>query len=192
MTLLELYRSLKGQGADRECAHALLTQAHWFAGNADFDPKTGDVLPQALTPFLAKLAKPVPAVPLRDRVWRITEHARPSVERLMQTLNETPRREHALLPVRSVRELDASSFIKLSNRPGRTIREKLAGKPYLQAIRRFQSIDLPENRLLKAFLIRLVELLGLRRDYLGEQEDELLPRVHSWLLSDEGKAIGCW
>lgn len=192
MTLLELYGSLKGQGADRERAHALLTQAHWFASNANFDPKTGDVLPQALTPFLAKLAKPVPSGPLQDRVWRITEHARPSVERLIHTLNESPRREHALLPVRSVRELDASSFIKLSNRPGRTIREKLAGNHYLQAVRRFQSIDLPENRLLKAFVTRLVELLELRRDCLGEQEDELLTRVHSWLLSDEGKAIGRW
>lgn len=191
-TIFELYRSFKGQGGDSEHTHSVLTQAHWFASHADFDPKTGEALPQELTTFLAKLAKPVPAVPLRDRVWRITEHARPAVERLMQTLNETPRREHALLPVRSVRELDAGSFIKLSNRPGRTIREKLAGKPYLQAVRRFQSIDLPENRLLKAFLTRLVELLEFRRDYLGEQEDELVPRGHSWLLSDEGKAIGRW
>jgi hypothetical protein len=192
MNLLKLYLSLKGNVSDCKCARALLTQAHWFASNVDFDPKTGDALPQALTSFLVKLAKPVPAAPLRDRLWRISEHARPAVERLTQTLNETPRREHALLPVRSVRELDACSFIKLSNRPGRTIREKLAGKPYLDAVRRFQSIDLPENRLLKAFLTRLVELFCLRRDYLGEQEDELLPRVHSWLLSDEGKAIGRW
>ena len=98
------------------------------------------------------------------------------MERLIHTLNESPRREQALLPVCAVRELDANNFIKLSNRPGRNIREKLAGKPYLQAVRRFQSVNFPENRLLKAFAIRLAELLELRRDCLSEQEDELLPR----------------
>ena len=54
-------------------------------------------------------------------------------------LTKVLRREQALLHVHAVRELDANSFIKLSNLPGRNIREKLAGKPYLQAVRRFQS-----------------------------------------------------
>ena len=77
-----------------------------------------------------------------------------------------------------MRELDANSFIKLSNRPGRTIREKLASKQYMQAVCRFQFIDLPENRLLKAFLRHLAELLELRRDCLGH-EDELLQKIQS-------------
>ena len=81
------------------------------------------------------------------------------------------------MPIHAVRELDANSFIKLSNRPGRTIREKLAGKPHMQAVRRFQSVDLPENRLLKAFVRHLVELLEFRLDYLGH-EDEILPKYN--------------
>ncbi|MBN0509430.1 DNA-binding protein, partial [Pseudomonas aeruginosa] len=116
-------------------------------------------LPKSLSGFLAKVAQPEASEITRDRLWRITEHCRASVERLFHSLNESPRREHALLPVHAVRELDANSFIKLSNRPGRTIREKLAGNPYIQAVRRFQSVDLPENRLLKAFAIRLAEML---------------------------------
>lgn len=192
MTFLELYQSQKTQGAKRETARTLLKQTHWFTVNAEFDPKTGESLPQALSAFLVKVARSTTDGVLRDRLWRITDHSRASVERLFRALHASPRREHALLPVRAVRELDANSFIKLSNRPGRNIREKLAGKPYLQAVRRFQSVNLPENRLLKACVIRLAELLELRVDCLREQEDELLPKIHSWLRSDEAQAIARW
>jgi len=177
MSLIELYQSQKTQGASREHARTLLRQTHWFTINAEFDPKTGESLPQALSAFLAKVARTETDGAIRDRLWRIVEHSRDSVERLFRALNASPRREQALLPVRAVRELDANSFIKLSNRPGRTIREKLAAKPYLQAVRRFQSIDLPENRLLKAFATRIADLLVLRRDCLSEQEDERFIRV---------------
>jgi hypothetical protein len=192
MSLKVLYQSARTDGANGETARQLLAQSHWFTVNAEFDPKTGDALPQALSAFLAKVAKPKPNGKTQDRLYRLTEHVRPALDRLFRTLNESPRREHAIMPVRAVRELDASSFIKLSTRPGRNIREKLAGKPYLQAVRRFQSLNLPENRLLKAFVSRLVELLKLRSDVLGEPEDELLPRIESWLLSDEARAIGNW
>jgi hypothetical protein len=191
MSLLELYNALSSAGKSGENARALLEQEHWFAVNAEFDPKTGSALPQALSAFLAKVAHPEPDGTTRDRLWRITEHSRASVERLFHALNESPRREQALLPVHAVRELDANSFIKLSNRPGRTIREKLAGKPYLQAVRRFQSVNLPENRLLKVFVRRLEQALELRRKCLN-QEDPLLPKIQSWLRSDEAQAIGYW
>jgi len=192
--LYELYESQKSRDENYKNAQALLQQTHWFTVNAYFDPKTGEALPQALSVFLKKVAKMPPATTptiLHDRLWRITDHARSSVERLFRSLNESPRREHAMLPLRAVRELDANSFIKLSNRPGRTIREKVAGRPYLQAVRRFQSVNLPENRLLKAFVTRLSELLELRRDCLKE-EDDLLPKIESWLLSDEAQALDRW
>ena len=188
ITLQKVYTAYK---AKEKYARTLLGQLSWFCRIADFDPKTGLALPQALTGFLAKVTQPANDFLVLDRLWRITEHGRASVERLFRSLNESPRREQALLAVHSVRELDANSFIKLSNRPGRTIREKLAGKPYMQAVRRFQSIDLPENRLLKAFVRQLAELLELRRDCLGH-EDELLQKIQSWLRSDEAQSIGKW
>ncbi len=192
MTLIELYQSQATDGGTGENARALLKQTHWFTDNADFDPKTAEALPQVLSAFLYRVTRSGNPAPLHDRLWRITEHARPSVERLFRALNESPRREHALLPVRAVRELDANSFIKLSNRPGRNIREKLAGKPYLQAVRRFQSVNLPENRLLKTFVTRLAELLELRQNCLDGEEDELLPKIQSWLLSEEAQTIARW
>jgi hypothetical protein len=192
MTLSELYKSQGTEGLTGEISREVLIQTHWLTVNAEFDPKTGEALPQALSAFLAKVADLKPRDRMQDRLYRITEHARPAVERIFRTLNESPRREHALLPVRAVRELDAGSFIKLTTRPGRNIREKLSGKPYLQAVRRFQSVDLPENRLLKAYVSRLGDLLELRQKYLDESEDELLPRIQLWLSSDEAKVIGRW
>lgn len=180
--------------AEEEYARAVLRQRDWYCRIAEFDPKTGEALPQCLSSALAKIAGYTLLNDdgvIKDRLWHIVEHCRNSVERLLHLLNESPRREHALLPVHAVRELDANSFIKLSNRPGRTIREKLAGKPYMQAVRRFQSVDLPENRLLKALVRHLAELLELRRDCLG-QEDEILPKIQTWLRSEEVQAIGNW
>lgn len=193
MTLIELYQSQGKEGQNGENSRALLAQTHWFTVNSEFDPKTGEALPQALSAFLAKVAWSASAgTRCHDRLWRITEHARPSVKRLFRALSESPRREQALLPVHAVRELDANSFIKLSNRPGRNIREKLAGKPYLQAVRRYQSVNIPENRLLKAFVTRLEELLELRQDCLGEVEDDLLSKIQLWLRSSDAHAIARW
>ena len=180
--------------AEEENARAMLMQGDWYCRIAEFDPKTGDALPQCLSSALSRIAGYTSSnndTVIKDRLWRIVEHCRNSVERLFHVLNESPGREHALLPVHSVRELDANSFIKLSNRPGRTIREKLAGKPYMQAVRRFQSVDLAENRLLKAFARHLGEMLELRRDCLSH-EDELLPKIQTWLRSEEAQVIGNW
>lgn len=193
-TLQNIYTGFRDQQGNHDIMPALLRQVDWFSGIAEFDPKSGKALPQSLSAVLTKMARYAPPTAgqlIRDRLWRVTDHSRIAVECLLRALNESPRREHALLPVHAVRELDANSFIKLSNRPGRNIREKLAGKPYLQAVRRFQSVNLPENRLLKAFVMRLAELLELRRDCLG-QEDELLPQIQAWLRSDEAKEIARW
>jgi hypothetical protein len=194
VTLPTLYAEYQDAKEPRALARRLLEQSDWFCCIAEFDPKTGDAMPQSLSSVLAKISRYAPSAPggiVRDRLWRILEHSRAALERLFHALNESPRREQALLPVRAVRELDATSFIKLSNRPGRNIREKLAGNPYLQAVRRYQSVDLPENRLLKAFVLHLAELLELRRDCLGH-EDELLGTLHAWLVSDEARGISRW
>ncbi|MDR2596001.1 MAG: DUF2357 domain-containing protein [Treponema sp.] len=195
MTLIELYRSYEEEekaGKKDGASHDFLEQMNWFYVNAKFDPKTNKPLPQPLSTFLAKMAEPDDGI-IHDRLWRIADHARESVKRVFRSLNESPRRKQELLPVRAVRELDVNSFIKLSNRPGRNIREKLKDKPYLYAVRRFQSIDLPENRLLKEFVTRLAELFELRYDCLKEkEEDELLPKIKSWLLGDKAKSIGRW
>ena len=61
----------------------------------------------------------------------------------------------------------------------------------MQAVRRYQSADLPQNRLVKEFVTQLAERLELRKMYLGH-EDELLGTIYRWLRSDEAQAISRW
>ena len=50
MTLIELYADFRNKDwMGHEVARALLGQTHWFTVNAEFDPKTGEALPQALS-----------------------------------------------------------------------------------------------------------------------------------------------
>jgi hypothetical protein len=95
------------------------------------------------------------------------------------------------MPIRAVRELNASSFIALTRRPGRTVREKLADKPYMQAVRRFQSVDLPQNQLFKEFVIQLAELLDSRSRLVGVQ-DTLTEIIRKWLKTEPASEISPW
>lgn len=194
MKLVDFYISFKKNDEVSNKMRSVLLLTDWLSLNADFDPKSEELIPQSLSDFLYKInqVKTEESNILRDRLWRIIKHSRSSIERLLNSLNTSPRRDQALLPIYAVRELDSNSFIRLCNRPGRNIREKLAGNPYLQSVRRFQSTDIPENRLLKAFVSRLAEMLELRQYYLEEDEDELYLKIQRWLRSDEAKKIGAW
>lgn len=164
-------------------------QINWFLSVAEFDPKIGDPLPCSLSAFLEKVNMYKPSD--TDRLQRIVDHCRDSLKHLFINLNENPKREHEFLPVRAIKELDASSFISLSRRPGRNVREKLASDPYLIAPKRYMSVDLPENQLLKEFAIRLSEILEFKQKYLNKT-DELLPAIYKWLHSDEAESISKW
>lgn len=191
MNLREVYRAFDEDSEAGALARLLLDQQHWYASTAEFDPKTGDALPLSFDTVLRRHADTVETTNIRDRLWRIVDHSRASIERIFGSLSENPRREQAILPIRDVRELNATSFIALSRRPGRNVREKLAGKPYMQAVRRYQSVDLPQNRLVKEFVTQLADLLELRKKHLGH-EDELLGTIYRWLRTDEAQAISRW
>ena len=194
MILEQIYRNFPKDTIEGEKARMLLFQTHWFTSIAEFDPRTAEALPQTLSAVLWKISSDSldSSGGLKDRLWRITQHVRSSLENLFRELNESPRREHAILPIRAVRELDTTSFMAVARRPGRNIREKLAGKPYMLAVRRIQSVDLPENQLLKTFSEQLLELLELRSECLGERPDELIDNIYAWLQTDEAQSISYW
>ena len=197
MNLEDLYAGIGADTPQGDRCRALLRQTHWFSGVVETDPRTGLAMPLPLSTTLRRIRElpepwsPESGSPPDDRLWRIAEHARPALKALLHNLGTSPARERAVLPIRAVRELDQASFMSLSRRPGRTVREKLASKPYLQAVRRYQSIDIPQNRLLKAFCVRLSELLLLRERTFNYQDD-LLVRIDSWLRSPEADEIGRW
>ena len=170
----------------------VLEQTHWFVSHAEFDPRSGDALPQNLSTFLHKASAPLEPRPLKDRLWRIVDHCENAVRKIIRDLNESPRREHTEMHVRYVRELDVNSFIKLSQRPGRNFRQKLANKPYLSAVRRYQSIDLPENRLLKEFVVQITELLEHRENHIGDDLGEFYDHISRWIRSETADLISKW
>jgi hypothetical protein len=197
MNLREVYRAYGEDSETGARARQLLEQQHWYSSVAEFDPKTGDALPLGFDTVLRRQAdlhrqaNGPETTSVRDRLWRIVDHSRASVDRIFGSLSESPRREQAILPIRDVKELNATSFIALNRRPGRNVREKLAGRPYMQAVRRYQSVDLPQNRLVKEFVTQLADRLEFRKTHL-RHEDELLGTIYRWLRSDEAQAISRW
>jgi hypothetical protein len=191
MNLPELYRLAAQEGSFGDRARQVREQLDWFAGLVEFDPKSGDCLPVGVGTLLSRAANRQQQGVTRDRLWRIIEHSRTSIHRILKQLAEEPRREQTMLHIRSVRSLDPGSFAALSRRPGRNIREKLADKPVMLAPRTYQSLDLPQNRLLKEFLVRIADLIEIRKNTLGE-DDELLADIRRWLRSDEAMSISRW
>jgi len=207
MDLGEIYAGFQQPGE----AQQLLLLQHWYSSVAQFDPITGEPQPLSLAELLHRAADPelneqvqallAPSgaqsvmppqgVEYRDWLWRIADHATIAFTRITAALNESPQRTHAEMPLRNVRELDGASFIAMNRRPGRTAREKLAAHPTLPAVRRYQSVDLPQNHLVKAFAMQMVPLLELRKAALGH-EPELLETLVRWLRSDEAQAIARW
>ncbi|MGN8980494.1 MULTISPECIES: DUF2357 domain-containing protein [unclassified Collinsella] len=191
MNLEELYRGYAEGGNERKRSEGLLSQTHWISSLVDFDPKTGKALPVNFTELLRRSCSIDSDEFPKDRFWHLLEHSRRAVTRIMDNLSEEPRRENAYMPIRSVRELDTASFVALSRRPGRNIREKLSDKPYMQAAHHYQSVDTPENQLFKAYVKRIAEILELRKETL-ESNDPLLPRIKRWLKTDDALSISRW
>lgn len=189
--IVEFYNSFKKNDGDGNKMRSALLQRDWLSTNVCFDPKTGELLARPLSEFLRKISQPKDGA-LHDRLWRIAEHSRASIDRILNSLNKTLKRKHGLLPIHSARYLDSNSFIWLSRRSGRNIREKLAGTPHIKAVRRFQSVDVLENRLFKKFVSILLEALELRKSCLGGEPDELSAKIQNWLYSDEAAEIGTW
>lgn len=186
-------------GAARTEAEQLLRRRHWLHQVGEFDERTGEMLPSPLGRVCAQLNPArvhATAGELKDRLYRIVEHVKAPLEEILRQLHEGLVREHAMLPLRTVRELDTTSFFALSRRPGRTLREKLAERPYLWAVQRRWTIDTAENRLVKSFCMRLAALLRTRAvgwpHEHGGLLHELQARIESWFHSPAAREIGAW
>lgn len=191
MTLEELYREYPQGTKLGDEARQLISQTNWFLNALEFDPVTGEALPMSLSEFLTRILRDASDDGLHDRLWKIVDYSEESFRRIVRALNEQPRTEHARMHISRVREMDASSFMKLANRTGRTIREKLAVNPYVTSVRHFQSIDLAENQLLKAYAIRLEELLS-EREKAFDRPETFLVDIRKWLRTEEARTISRW
>ncbi|MDB6175028.1 MAG: Cold-shock DNA-binding domain protein [Chthoniobacteraceae bacterium] len=194
----EVYAALAANGPDAGRIRSVVSLRHWFHELGEFDQLTGELMPMSLTTVCERIlvSQSDLEASCKDRLQKVLDHVREPLLGLIKRPVGKLIREQAMLPVRSARELDSSSFMALSRRPGRTIREKLAGKPYLQAIRRSPTLDTIENRLMKALCRRLTELLQLRQKCFRNAEPseslELLQVLDSWFHGSDAVGIGPW
>lgn len=195
-----LYKALSGGDEIKAKALLMLMLRSWLTEVSSFDPVSGHALYTGLVDFMGVVAKSMQDEALegerKDRIYRIVSHAKEAILAIMDHTRDKILREHAMLPIHAAREVDSKSVQWLSRQPGRTLREKLSGKPYIKAVRRISSVDTAENRLLKAFLLRLEKILIERQRALAvtteETCEELFVFLQRWLRSEDAFEIGSW
>lgn len=195
-----IYKALNGRDEIKAKALLMLMLRNWLTEVSSFDPVSGHALHTGIVDFLGAVAKSVqdesPEGEIKDRIYRIVSHTKEAVLAIMEHTRDKILREHAMLPIHAAREVDSNSVQWLSRQPGRTLREKLSGKPYMKAVRRRSSVDTAENRLLRAFLFRLEQILIERQNVLSAETEEtceeLLVSLQRWLRTEDAAEIGNW
>lgn len=196
--------SLKGKNPK---AVLLLQLRNWFFSVLKFDPNTGDPLLSDITSFLDKVSGVIPFNKEEleetnnnkfDWLYKSLSYNRRSLLYLLESPRNEIIRSHERMNIYQAREIDSAGIMEISRRPGRTVKEKVAMKPTILAVKREQGADTLENRLLKKYLIRLVNVLDERQKCFDEleNEDSTLSRLYSvirrWLKSEEAERIGKW
>lgn len=195
-----LYKALSARDGIKAKALLMLMLRSWLTEVSYFDPVSGHALRTGIVDFLDAVAKSMNNEShereTKDRIYRIVSHTKDAILAILEHARDKILREHAMLPIHAAREVDSNSVQWLSRKPGRTLREKLSDKPYIRAVRRRFSGDTSENRLLKAFLLRLEQILVERQNALHAPTEvtceELLVSLQRWLRSKEASDIGAW
>lgn len=195
-----LYKALEGRDEIKAKALFMLLLRNWLTEVSSFDPVPGHALHTGIIDFLDAVARSVkdesPKGEIKDRIYQIVSHTKEAALAIMEHPRDKILREHAMLPIHAAREVDSNSVQWLSRQSGRTLREKLSGKPYMKAIRRRSSVDTAENRLLRAFLFRLEQILIERQNVLSarteETCEELLVSLQGWFRTEDVAGIGSW
>lgn len=197
-------RALKEQDSK---AILLLQLRNWLFSVLEFDPNTGDPLLSDMTSFLDKVSGLITLdkeeleeknINKFDWLYKSLSYNRRSLLYLLENPRNEIIRSHERMNIYQAREIDSAGIMDISRRPGRTVREKIAVKPTILAVKREQGTDTLENRLLKKYLVRLVNVLDERQKCFDEleNEDSTLPRLYSiirrWLKTDEADRIGKW
>lgn len=134
----------------------------WMVTVADWvDAEDGSY---GMDQFLEQLGDcPSGIVQRRDAVSRIIDRTDEAVRLITSNMRNKIIQENIILPVYKIRKVNSYGINWLSRRPGRTIKEKIANSnASMMAVRRRQSVDTEENRLLLAFLREMIELIDLK------------------------------
>ena len=132
-----------------------------------------------------------------DYVSRIVDLTLEAFSHIVQSAHSEIIHEDVMMPLYKVKEVDSYCINWLSRKSGRTIREKLAGIGSMMAVRRRESFDTGENRLLKTFAVKMSELIQLKQEYLpdeftSEREEAFLEKARQLLRSEEFQEVQRW
>ncbi|MDD1956909.1 DUF2357 domain-containing protein [Pseudomonas sp. 8209] len=192
-----LYTEVAGDGPHALEAVCLIEQRGWFDRLARFDPRSGLPLMRGLSDVCQVLLEPADnndAGPC-DLFARIVEHVRDALVHLVAQPRSRIVRDHQMVSIGSARELDSTCIDWISRQPGGNVREKLAGRNSLLAVKRTHSLDTAENRLLVVVARQLCARLEARFLVWGS-DDEGLQALYNdlqhWLASPQVQAIGAW
>ena len=108
----------------------------------------------------------------RDAISRIAAMTGEAFAHITASPHSEIIREDVLMPLYKVREVDGYCINWLSRRSGRTVREKLASTASMMGVRRRESLDTGENRLLKAFASRMADCIRLKMQHMPEYTTE--------------------
>lgn len=175
---------------------------NWFNSIFDFDPITNKPLPSTNDYLFSRINNIETSNSTfwwNDRVENIVRFTERAVFNLFDMLHSKILSEHIITHSNRVRETDSTSIRWLSKKPGRTVRQKIADSGKLMGVFHLASIDTTENRLLKAFLIRMDNILYekelLAKDLMfsiPEDTDNFIIQIHRWLKSEDASYIGVW
>lgn len=188
----QLYRRYQ---VEEPIAQQLLQVQHSYLINLEFDPLTGEALPQRISHWLSQDIRAPEKTQLHDRFTYLIDHCADAVNSILIMPRQTVIRVHEMTPVYLAQRLDSRSVRWLSRKPGNNLREKLAANPHILAATRKMSFDTLENRLLKAFLIRVQGILLDRQEAglkLNEQQEGLIDSIQKTLGQEEFVAIKPW
>ncbi len=194
-----LLEDIKKNGINTE-SYTLLQIQDWFISSFKFDPVSNEPIGtnfDSLLRRIPELNKYSTILWPNDRLQNIIDFSSSAIYSLMDELHEKNIREHLIANIQHVRETDSNSIRYLSKKPGRTIKQKIASDQKLLGVFHNTTLDNSENRLFKAFIKRLDELLYNKEevfgyDLLDDEQKDFNDRIHRWLSSEEAELIGHW
>ncbi|WP_063808200.1 cold shock domain-containing protein [Burkholderia cepacia] len=162
------------------------TIEHLYSSIARRDPATGESLPRSIVDVLGALrraasegTRPFP----HDRLLDTVRFVAKPLAVLLDKHRHRIARLHVQLPIHQAREFDSRSVAWLARQAGRTVREKLGATNRILAVRRENSADTQENRLLRdlarLLLKRADQRLSFVHAYDAHPGDEERARVLS-------------
>lgn len=194
-----VYRQIvAGNGKQHEMLFSLQGM---FLSVMEFDPVTDDPLPITIDDVLHSLAT-FDAGKNRwqnDRQQHIVSFASSAVRNLIEILHEKNLREHRISRPEKVHEVDSRCMMWLAKKPGFTVKQKIASGQRMMGVYHTTSLDTAENRLFKAFMRKLDDVLIAKEDCcrklgfaIPDEAERFTSVVHRWLKSDEAEMIGSW